>query len=196
MKRRRSPKRGLLFVVSAPSGCGKTTICKRLTSIFPRLTNSISVTTRPPRDNEKDGRDYCFVSRDRFLKMRKKGAFLEWAGNFGYFYGTPRGPVEKTLRGGRDMLLAIDVKGAAKVKKKVPESIHIFLRPPSISDLRARLKKRGTDNLGQMRRRLKIASREIARAKRYDYIVVNDSLNKAVKRVKSILQSEKKKRDC
>lgn len=130
------------------------------------------------------------------MKMRKRRAFLEWAGNFGYFYGTPRGPVEKTLRKGRDMLLAIDVKGAGKVKKKVPESIHIFLRPPSISDLRARLKKRGTDNLSQMRRRLKIASREIARAKRYDYIVVNDSLNKAVKRVKSILQSEKKKRDC
>jgi len=127
------------------------------------------------------------------LKMRKGGEFLEWAGTFGYFYGTPRGPVEETLRKGRGMLLAIDVKGAAKVKRKVPESIHIFLRPPSISDLRARLKKRGTDNLSQIRRRLKIARREMARAKRYDYIVVNDNLKKAVKRVKSILQSEKKK---
>lgn len=179
-------------MVSAPSGCGKTTICKRLTSIFPRLINSISVTTRPPRKNEIDGKDYYFISKDDFSRMRRKGRLLEWASNFGFFYGTPRRFVEGMLNQGRDVLLTIDVKGARKVKKRMPGSVHIFVAPPSLSDLKRRLKKRGTDEPREIRKRLNIARQEMAQAKDYDYVVVNDSLQKALRRIKSILQQEKR----
>jgi len=180
-------------VVSAPSGCGKTTICKELTKISPKLVNSISLTTRPPRDNEVNGEDYYFVSQDEFLKMRKKRGFLEWACNFGHFYGTPRRPVEEVLKKGKDILLAIDVKGAKKVKKKTPGSVHIFLMPPSMSVLEKRLKNRGTDGEKEIKRRLRIAKREIAQVEKYDYVVVNDSVKRAVEHVKSIVKQEKRK---
>jgi len=193
MRRRRLNKKGLLFVLSAPSGCGKTTVCKRLTAIFPRLSRSVSATTRPPRKNEVNGRDYYFVSGDEFRRMRKKGELLEWAPVFGYFYGTPKAPVNETLNRGEDMLLAIDVKGAGQVKKKAPRSVHIFLAPPSMDDLRKRLKKRGTDRLLEIKKRLDVARGEMAQAKRYDYIVVNDALKEAVGRIESIMRSEKRK---
>jgi len=180
-------------VVSAPSGCGKTTICKKLTKISPKLVNSISLTTRPPRDNEANGKDYYFVSQDKFSKMRRKRGFLEWACNFGNFYGTPRKPVEEVLKKGKDILLAIDVKGAKKVKKKAPGSVHIFLMPPSMAALEKRLKNRGTDSEKEIKRRLRIAKREIAQAENYDYAVVNDSVKKAVERVKSIVKQERRK---
>lgn len=125
--------------------------------------------------------------------MRRGGGLLEWAWNFGHLYGTPRREVEKALGKGRDILLAIDVKGARKVKRKLPESIHIFLAPPSMSDLKKRLRKRGTDRPQEIRKRLNIARREMAQAKGYDYVVINDNLKKAVSRIKSILRSEKKK---
>ncbi len=194
MKRKPLIKRGLLFVVSAPSGCGKTTICRQLASTSPKLNSSISVTTRPPRDNETNGRDYYFVSREKFLKMRRDGKLLEWARNFGYFYGTPRGFVDKALMEGKDMLLAIDVKGARKVKKIKPESVTIFLAPPSISSLRQRLKKRGTDSPREIKKRLKVAEREIAQSKKYDYVVVNDTIEKALGRLRSIVRYEKIKK--
>lgn len=193
MVSRHRKKKGLLFVVSAPSGCGKTTICKKLTSIFPKLTNSVSVTTRPPRDNEAEKKDYYFISRREFLKRRRTGKLLEWACNFGHLYGTPRSFVEENINKGKDVLLTIDVKGARKVREKIPRSIHIFLTPPSIFDLEKRLKKRGTERPGEIKKRLNIARREMAQAKRYDYVVINDSVENAVSRLKSIVRLEKER---
>jgi len=179
-------------VVSAPSGCGKTTIRNKLASIFPNLASSISMTTRPPRSNEVEGKDYYFVSKKDFLEHNRNGELLEWACNFGHLYGTPRSAVQKAIREGKDILLTIDVKGAKKVKMAIPGSIHIFLMPPSIYDLEKRLKKRGTDNTKDIHKRLNVARREIEEAKRYDYIVVNDSIKSAVSKLKSIIEAEKK----
>jgi len=190
---RRLRKKGLLLVISAPSGCGKTTISKKLLSIFPNLTCSRSVTTRPPRDNEMDGKDYFFVSRKEFFKMRKKGELLEWASNFGNFYGTPRRFVKKTVNDGKDILLAIDVKGAKNIRKLIPESVHVFLMPPSIADLKKRLRGRGTDKLKDVKKRLAIAKREMAQAKLYDYVVMNDSIKNAVAELREIVSDEKNK---
>lgn len=124
--------------------------------------------------------------------MRRKGCLLEWAQNFGYFYGTPLGHVEKTLKEGKDILLAIDVKGAKKVKAKMPSSVHIFLAPPSMTALRKRLEGRGTEEPEKIKKRLDIARREMAQADRYDHIVVNDTLSEAVDRLKRIVRSERK----
>jgi len=140
-----------------------------------------------------NGKDYHFVSRGEFLKKRKKKKLLEWASNFGYFYGTPLAPVKDSIKKGKNILLTIDVKGAKKVKKLIPDSIHIFLMPPSISDLKKRLKKRGTDKQKDIKKRLSIAAKEIKEAKKYDYTVVNDNINNAVSRLKSIVRLETKK---
>jgi len=127
--------------------------------------------------------------------MRRRRSLLEWAQNFGYFYGTPLAHVEKTLKRGRDLLLAIDVKGAKKVKARMPSSVRIFLAPPSMTALRRRLEKRGTEEPATIRKRLDIARREMAQAKRYDHIVVNDTLNEAVDRLRRIVRRERKNKE-
>lgn len=178
---------GNIFVISAPSGCGKTTIVSGLLSGEKNIERSISATTRPARKGEKHGRDYYFVSERSFVGKVKSGKFLEWAKNFGYYYGTPGDIVSAKLKKGIDIILTIDVKGAAQVKKKIPGSVMVFIMPPKFEDLEIRLHKRATDGDGEIRNRLCIARKEMAYSKNYDYIIVNDKLDEAVKHLKAIV---------
>jgi len=187
-------KKGRIFVISAPSGCGKTTICKRVSKRVKSLVPSISKTTRPPRPGEKREKDYHYVSRRLFEKEIKKDNLLEWEENFGYLYGTPKRFVLKTLKKGKSLLLSIDVKGAMKVKKIFPESTLIFIKPPSIKELSRRLKSRNTDAHTAVKNRLNIAKKEVKFAPRYNYIVVNKKLEKAVNEVVSIIKKKMKGR--
>lgn len=190
----KNKKQGLLIVISAPSGCGKTTLCQRLLKSQPNLLRSVSVTTRLPRSGEKKGKDYFFVSKKQFSSLRGKKAFLEWAKVFGQYYGTPADFVKKALRQGKDVLLSIDVQGALKIKGRYPQGIYIFILPPSLKALKERLKKRALDSAQEINKRLKLAKDEIAHHEFYDYTLVNDSLNQAVKAIKNIILAEKKKR--
>jgi len=187
-------RKGRIFVISAPSGCGKTTICKRVSKRVKSLVSSISVTTRPPRSGEKRGKDYHYISRGLFEKEIKKDNLLEWEENFGYLYGTPKHFVRESLKKRKNLLFSIDVKGAMNVKKIFPESTLIFVKPPSIKELSRRLKSRNTDAHTAVRNRLKIARKELKFAPRYDYIVVNKRLDDAVNEVISIIKKKMKGR--
>ncbi len=138
--------KGKLFIISAPSGSGKTTLCELLEKSMPRLVRSISLTTRPARKGEKSGRHYIFVTEKEFRKRLRQGRLLEWARNFGNYYGTPKESVMDFLNSGKDVILAIDVKGAMKIKKIYPRGVFIFILPPSLEELEKRLKKRGDNN--------------------------------------------------
>lgn len=188
---RKKTPRGKLFVVSAPSGCGKTTLCKRLLSDKLGLFKSVSMTTRLPRPGEKDGADYYFASERQFRELIAKGSFLEHEENFGYLYGTPKKHVEDLLKSGKPVLLNIDVKGAMTVKNLYPkESVLIFLLPPSLRALENRLKSRMADPSDTIKRRLKLAREEMSCKKRYDYRVMNDNLDNAHRRLKTIIAGE------
>lgn len=187
------PKKNNIFIVSAPSGCGKTTICKKLTSFDKNIVNSVSVTTRDPRPGERDKRDYFFISKSEFLYGIQKGEFLEWAEVLGHLYGTPRTFVEDVLRNGKDVLLSIDVQGALKLKNKIPHAVFIFLMPPSVQELKRRLQKRRTESKVEIHRRLDLAKREMGFVRNYDYVVVNDVLQDAVKNVRAIVVAERLK---
>jgi len=183
-----------LFVVSAPSGCGKTTLCRRLLADGLGLVDSVSMTTRPPRRGEEAGVDYRFVSRDLFEEMAGRGELLEYEENFGHLYGTPKKFIEDNLKKGKSVLLSIDVKGAMKVKRAYPkESVLIFLVPPSVADLKKRLRERKSDGPGDIARRLKIAEKELSYKSKYDYRVVNDRIDSAYKVLKEIILAESKK---
>jgi len=184
-------KKGKLVVISGPSGIGKTTICNHLLKLLPNLEYSISFTTRSPRRGEKDGRDYFFVSREEFQRRIKDNLFLEHAQVFDNFYGTSRNWVLEKLNQGKDIMLSIDVQGAAKIKKNYPESILIFLMPPSLKVLEERLKKRATDDEREMKKRLSMAKDEMAEVAKYDYVVINDKVEDAVKEIKDIIQHER-----
>ncbi|MFA6320264.1 MAG: guanylate kinase [Candidatus Omnitrophota bacterium] len=180
-----------LFVVSAPSGSGKTTLCNKLLKDDLGLAQSVSMTTRPPRKGEQDGVDYHFVSERSFKDTIKKKGFLEYEENFGCLYGTPKKLIEKRLKKGLNVLLSIDVKGAMKVKKEYPdESILIFILPPSLGVLKNRLNSRRSEDKKAISERLKLAKKEIAYKKKYDYTVVNDRLDVAYKKLKKIVLSE------
>lgn len=180
-----------VFVVSAPSGCGKTTLCNKLLADGLGLADSISMTTRRPRPGEKKGADYRFVSRSRFLGMIKKNAFLEHEENFGNLYGTPKRFVEVNLARGRSVLLNIDVKGASKIRRSYPKnSVLIFILPPSIKILKARLHLRKSDSPDDVNRRLSLAKKEMAHKGRYDYRIVNDKLEDAYRTLKRIVLKE------
>ena len=183
--------KGLLIVISAPSGTGKTTLVHMLLKEFPDLEFSVSYTTRPPRPGEVDGRDYHFVDRKTFERMIEEGDFLEWAEVYGNLYGTSRTQVLKALNEGKDVILDIDTQGALQVKKNFPEAVLIFILPPSLKELERRLRNRGTDDEETIERRLKTAREEIRRASLYDYIVVNDVLEVAYENLKSIIRAEK-----
>lgn len=184
-------RKARLIVVSAPSGCGKTTLCKKLLEDDLGLVQSVSMTTRPPRPGEKSGKDYVFVPKERFLRMVSRGAFLEHEDNFGFLYGTPRQAVEKNLRAGRNVLLSIDVKGAMKVKRAYPrDSVLIFVLPPSLAELRKRLVARKSDTPESIAIRLAIAKKEMASKGRYDYRLVNDSVAGAYRRIRDIVLRE------
>jgi len=189
MSERRST--GRIFVVSAPSGCGKTTLCNRLLADGLGLANSVSMTTRERRPGEKGGVDYHFVTGRRFRQTIRSRGFLEYEENFGHLYGTPRRFVKENLEKGRPVLLSIDVKGAMKVRKAYPaSSVLIFLLPPSIAALKSRLKSRRSDPPEVIRRRLGLAKKELAYKRRYDYRIVNDDLEKAYRRLKGIILKE------
>lgn len=184
---------GNVFVISAPSGGGKTTLAGQILNAMPDVERSVSMTTRPPRDGERNGRDYFFVSEKEFDAVRKKDGFLEHARVFGQAYGTPRAFVESQRRSGKDVLLLIDVQGARQVKKNLKDAIRVFVMPPSMEELRRRLEKRSTDAPEEIQRRLKMAQREMREAAQYNYVVLNLDLAKAVDELRAIILAERLK---
>ncbi len=190
-RNQRSHSKGTLFVVSAPSGAGKTTLCRKLLKKIPGLRLSVSYTTRQPRKGETNNVDYTFISKERFLKMIDKGEFAEWASVHGNLYGTSVTRLKKLNREGYDIILDIDTHGAMQLKKNYPDARFIFILPPSIEILRERLLNRKTDSKDVVAQRIDNARAEIAYYKEYDYLVVNDSLDKAYRELESILISSK-----
>ncbi len=186
-------RRGILFVVSGPSGVGKTSMIKSIISEMEDAIFSVSCTTRPKRPGEVDGEDYFFVSEEEFKRMIEEDAFLEWARVHGYLYGTPRKFVEDTVNKGKDVILDIDVQGALSVKKKVEDAVYIFIAPPSMEDLRERLEKRKTEDKEAMERRLEDARWELQLIEEFDYLIINRDLVEAINDLKSIMRSERLK---
>ena len=183
--------KGLLVVLSGPSGAGKGTVLRELLKRDPGVRLSVSATTRAPRPGETDGREYYFMSREKFMRMAENGGMLETAEYCGNCYGTPAAPIERWISEGTDVILEIEVQGGAQVKSKRPDAVGIFILPPSLAELGRRLKKRGTESADAVRGRLETARKEIARAGRYDYVVVNDSVEEAAEQILEILRAEK-----
>ena len=184
-------RRGLLFVVSAPSGTGKTTVVERLVQVVPDLALSRSYTSRPLREGETDGVDYNFVLRSTFEEMIAAGAFLEWADVFGNLYGTCAADAERHLRGGQDLVLVIDVQGARQVRQHTAATVGVFVMPPSYEVLERRLRGRSKDSEAAIQRRLRTAREEVAAFSEYDYVVVNDALDACVDRIRAIVLAER-----
>jgi guanylate kinase len=182
---------GLLFIVSAPSGTGKTTVVERLVELTPNLTMSRSYTSRARRDGEVDGVDYTFIDRRRFEAMIATGDFLEWAEVFGNLYGTSAAESERCLASGRDLVLVIDVQGARQVRALGVAATSVFVMPPSFRALEQRLRGRSKDQEPAIQRRLAVARDEVAAFSEYDYVVVNDELDSAVARLQSIVVAER-----
>lgn len=189
-----SDEGGRLFIVSAPSGAGKTTLVERLVEQLPGLHMSRSYTSRPARSGETDGVDYNFVSRERFEEMISAGEFLEWADVFGNLYGTRAADTDALLDGGNDVVLVIDVQGARQVRAQGREMSTIFVMPPSQSVLERRLRGRSQDSEEAIQRRLGVARDEVAAFAEYDYIVLNDELTAAVDRLRAIVLAERSRR--
>lgn len=186
-----SSRRGLLFIVSAPSGTGKTTLVERLVQTVPGLRQSRSYTSRAARAGEVDGVDYHFIGRDRFEAMVDEGAFLEWADVFGNYYGTGAADTEAFLTAGEDVVLVIDVQGARQVRSRGIETVGIFVLPPSAPVLEQRLRGRSKDSEEQVRRRLAVARAEVGEYAQYEYVVVNDEVEPAVDRLRAIVLAER-----
>jgi guanylate kinase len=184
-------KKGRLFVVSGPSGAGKTVLCQQVMKEVPRLCYSISYTTRPPRPQEVSGRDYFFVNNPQFEQMIKRAEFLEWARVHGNLYGTSKEFIQRNLEQGQDVLLDIDVQGAQQVRQQDLPSVLVFVIPPSLSVLEQRLHRRATDSVNQIRARVRNAARELSWCPRYDYLIVNGVLKQAVLDLKSIILAER-----
>ena len=182
--------KGLLVVVSGPSGVGKGTICNALRAEYPELIYSVSATTRPMREGEVEGINYFFLSKEAFQEKIAAGAFLEWAEVYGNFYGTPKWVIDAQLAAGGHVLLEIDMQGAIQVKKAYPESVLIFILPPSEEELAKRLSGRGTDSAEVIAKRLACWQQEKEMLKYYDYAVVNDTVSQAVERVSHIITAE------
>jgi guanylate kinase len=189
---------GLLLLISAPSGTGKTTICERLLKTNSNTVRAVTCTTRPARESEKDGIDYYFLEAGDFLKRVQAGNFLEHATVYGNSYGTLKSEVVSKLRQGKDVLLSIDVQGAATIRDRSEEDpelkyslVTIFIAPPTISILEQRLKKRGTDSAASIQKRLSVARHEIGQWKNFDYLVVSNSIEEDLKRMQAIITAEK-----
>ncbi|MBO5302207.1 MAG: guanylate kinase [Peptococcaceae bacterium] len=184
--------RGVLLVLSGPSGTGKGTVCKVVRdSLGDNLAYSISATTRKPRTGEEHGREYFFFSKEEFEALRDQNGFLEWAQVYDNYYGTPRAFVEEVLASGRDCILEIDPQGALQVRKATSEAVLVFIAPPSLEELRARLTGRGTEVPEEVEKRLSCAEAELAYSNQYDYLIVNDEVEKAAEKMKAILMAER-----
>lgn len=188
---RRGP--GIVFIVSAPSGAGKTTLTREVLSVYPEMSLSVSCTTRRPREGETPGEDYHFVSEKRFRQMLSAGDFAEWAEVHGSLYGTPRRVLERQLGRGRDVLLDIDVQGARQIKRHFLSAVAIFVLPPSLDELRRRLSARGTDARKTIQQRWRNARHEIQEIRGYDYFIVNRDVDDAVTRLAAIIAAERLK---
>lgn len=186
-------RQGILFILSAPSGAGKTTLINELRSIYPEIRLSVSYTTRARRGGEVNGRDYRFVTPAQFASMKAHGDFAEWAKVHDFLYGTPRKLLDQSVKTGADIILDIDVQGARKIKRAYPQAVSVFLLPPSWRELQRRLRLRGTDGSHTIRRRLANARREIRKIIDYDYYVVNEDVQCAVGVLKSIVEAERAK---
>ena len=183
-------RRGNLFVVSGPSGAGKGTVCKALMQKRDDVVMSVSATSRAPRPGEENGVHYFFLTKEEFRTQIESGQMLEHAEFCGNYYGTPQAYVEQMLSAGKNVILEIEVQGAMQVQKKHPEGVYIFIMPPSMQELRARLTGRGTETAEVVEQRLKTAEREIQYMNKYNYIVVNDDVDKAVDRFSAIMDAE------
>jgi guanylate kinase len=182
--------KGLLIVLSGPSGVGKGTVCSKLRQRLPELVYSVSATTRGPRFGEEHGVNYFFKTREQFLDMIENDQLLEYAEYVNNFYGTPRDFVEQTINAGKDIILEIEVQGALKVKEKFPQGIFVFLLPPSLDELKDRIEGRGTENKATIDHRMMVAADEISLIEHYDYAVVNDEIDLACERIQSIIVAE------
>ena len=187
----KTKKQGLLIVISGPSGCGKNSIINELLKIRKNTWVSISCTSREPRGEEKDGVNYYFLSKEEFEEEISNDDFLEYAEYSGNYYGTPKKYIKEHLDNGEDVILEIEIQGALKIKEKLDETIFIFIMPPSMKELKKRLINRNTDSLEKIEKRFKRAYEEINEISKYNYVVVNDDLSLAVKKVDSILEAEK-----
>jgi len=185
--------KGNLFIVSAPSGAGKTTICKNIMAAMHNVKTSVSYTTRKPRQGEVDNEDYSFISQKKFRSMIQKGEFVEWAEVHGNLYGTSRKRLEKIINDGFDVILDIDTQGAQQIRKTYGHGVFIFILPPSMTELRDRLEKRMSNTKEDMERRLKRASEEIRAYKTYDYVIVNDLLKSSLSKFESIIVAERQR---
>jgi len=184
-------KEGLIIVISAPSGAGKTTLCKRLLQSLPFLTYSVSFTTRQPRKNEIEGIDYYFVSTEEFKKMIERKKFVEWTEVHREFYGTSSTFLNKITEGGKDAILEVDVEGGINIKKHYPQATLIFILPPSWEELEKRLKTRGTETDEKIRKRMERAKKEVEYAGYYDYLVINDNINNTLQDLLAIIRAER-----
>lgn len=186
-------RRGILFIISAPSGTGKTTLCKQLVANIPGLWHSVSYTTRTPRPGEEHGREYYFTDDATFQAMIDRHEFVEWARVYGHLYGTPRRMVADKIEQGIDVLLEIDVQGALQVKKKFDDAVSIFILPPSMTVLRQRLLNRASDSSEEIQRRLQKVKEEVWSYREYAYIVRNDDLTRSLQDLESIFLGERLK---
>jgi guanylate kinase len=183
--------KGLFIVVSAPSGTGKSTICRRLLSTCPEIKFSVSFTSRPPRPNEVNGKDYFFITREDFQARIVKGEFVEWVENFDHFYGTSGKMMNDVLESGQDLLLDIEPRGAKKIKKAFKDGVFVFVMPPSLNELLNRLEKRGHENEETIKKRFAQAESELKEVSWYDYTVFNDNLELAANQLVSIYIAQK-----
>ena len=188
-------RRGLLLVISSPSGAGKTTLTRRLLDSDPSITMSVSVTTRAPRPGEVDGKDYLFISMEKFKAMRDSGELLEWAEVFGNCYGTPKAPVQASLAIGRDVLFDIDWQGTQQLSQVMSEDlVRIFILPPSAEALQERLIRRAQDSIVTVAKRMAEAANEISHWAEYEYVIINHDLETSDREIRSILEAERLKR--
>ncbi len=189
-------RRGMMLIISSPSGAGKSTLSRRLLAAEPEMEMSVSVTTRPPRPGEVHGKDYYFVSHEEFARMRDNGELLEWAEVFGNFYGSPKKPVMEALARGRDVLFDVDWQGAQQITQAVGEDdiVRVFIMPPSVEVLHERLRRRAQDPEEVIARRMAQAAAEISHWPEYDYVIINDDLERASEELRAIVRAERLRR--